>query len=141
MTQISTVKRKRRTYSAELKTYLVEQALMGDRSIASIAQGHGINPNLLQKWIRTARHEQNKTVLPQTLTHTPNHNIIEHEPTFLPVILQPELTHEHTTSITVSAQRLTGVQLQIPSQHRKPINLSIDQIDTHSLIELLRGLQ
>ena len=46
MAQTNTTKPKRRTYSKELKAYLVEQALTGKRSIASLAQGHGINPNL-----------------------------------------------------------------------------------------------
>lgn len=59
MAPISTTKPKRRTYSKELKAYLVEQATTGERSIASLAQGHGINPNLLQKWISATRDEYN----------------------------------------------------------------------------------
>ena len=43
MAQTHTTKPKRRTYSKELKVYLVEQALIGECSIASLAQGHGIN--------------------------------------------------------------------------------------------------
>ena len=58
MAQIHTTKPKHRTYSKELKAYLVEQALTGERSIANLAQRHGINPNLLQKWIRAARDEK-----------------------------------------------------------------------------------
>ena len=58
MAQIDITKPKRRTYSKELKAYLVEQALTGERSIARLAQGHGINPNLLQKWIKAARDEK-----------------------------------------------------------------------------------
>ena len=42
MAQTNTTKPKRRTYSKELKAYLVEQALTGKRSIANLAQGHGI---------------------------------------------------------------------------------------------------
>ena len=131
----------RRTYSTDLKAYLVEQALIGDRSIASIAQGHDINPNLLHKWIRATRDEQTKTVLPQALNHQSNPKIIEHETSFLPITLEPMLPHEQTTAITTSVATLKGIHLQIPSHTRIPISLSIEQIDTNSLIELLRGLQ
>ncbi|MGL5404855.1 MAG: transposase [Acinetobacter sp.] len=141
MAQISTTKTKRRTYSKELKNYLVEQALMGESSIASIAQGHGINPNLLHKWIRAARNEKTTLIAPQTSSSTPNHNIIEHQTSFLPVTLQPEPNQEQITPVTVSSPTLTGIQLQIPNDNKTPISLSIEQIDTYSLIELLRGLQ
>ena len=67
MAQIDITKPKRRTYSKELKAYLVEQALTGERSIARLAQGHCINPNLLQKWIRAAR---NVSIRPSHLFHT-----------------------------------------------------------------------
>ena len=141
MAQISTTNRKRRTYSKELKSYLVEQALKGESSIASIAQRNGINPNLLHKWIRADRDEQRKTVLPQILNHECSHNIIEHHPSFLPVTLEPEQNYEQSTAITASLSTLKGIQLQIPSQSKIPISVSIEQIDTCSLIELLRGLQ
>ena len=87
MAQIDITKPKRRTYSKELKAYLVEQALTGERSIARLAQGHGINPNLLQKWIKAARDE--KIAATQPLAN-PNFdiNLIEHEPVFLPITLQ-----------------------------------------------------
>ena len=40
-------KPKRRTYSAEFKEFLVQEAESSGRSIASIAREHGINQNLL----------------------------------------------------------------------------------------------
>lgn len=142
MAQIHTTKPKRRTYSKELKAYLVEQALTGERSIANLAQGHGINPNLLQKWIRAVRDEKIATTLTQSLaTSNLNTNLIEHEPAFLPVTLRPEAKHETTPQATALAQIITGIQLQIPSYNGMSIKLSIAQIDNHSLIELLRGLQ
>ena len=64
MAQTNTTKPKRRTYSKELKAYLVEQALTGKRSIANLAQGHGINPNLLQKWIKSVRDEKIVSIRP-----------------------------------------------------------------------------
>ncbi|MGP4713016.1 MULTISPECIES: transposase [unclassified Psychrobacter] len=41
-------KPKRRTYSAEFKELLVQEAEGSGRSIASIARDHGINQNLLR---------------------------------------------------------------------------------------------
>ena len=144
MAQTNTTKPKRRTYSKELKAYLVEQALTGKRSIASLAQGHGINPNLLQKWIKSVRDEKIAATLSQPLASSNiETNLIDHgsEPAFLPVILQHKTKHEITPQATAFAPTLTGIQLQIPKHNGTPITLSIAQIDTHSLIELLRGLQ
>ena len=144
MAQIDITKPKRRTYSKELKAYLVEQALTGERSIARLAQGHGINPNLLQKWIKAARDDKIATTISQplkSLTSNINHTLIEHERAFLPVTLQPEAKNEPTPQATALAQTITGVELQIPKHNGLPIKLSIDQIDKYSLIELLRGLQ
>ncbi len=144
MAQIDITKPKRRTYSKELKAYLVEQALTGERSIARLAQGHGINPNLLQKWIRAARDNKISTTISQplkSLTSNINHTLIEHEPAFLPVTLQHKAKHEPTPQATALAQTITGVELQIPKHNGLPIKLSIDQIEKYSLIELLRGLQ
>lgn len=143
MAQTNTTKPKRRTYSKELKAYLVEQALTGKRSIANLAQGHGINPNLLQKWIKSVRDEKIAATLSQPLASSNiETNLIDHgsEPAFLPVILQHKTKHEITPQATAFAPTLTGIQLQIPKHNGTPITLSIAQIDTHSLIELLRGL-
>ena len=144
MAQIDITKPKRRTYSKELKAYLVEQALTGERSIARLAQGHGINPNLLQKWIRAARDNKISTTISQplkSLTSNINHTLIEHEPAFLPVTLQHKAKHEPIPQTTAITPTITGIQLQISSHNGMSIKLSIAQIDNHSLIELLRGLQ
>ena len=142
MAQIDKTKSKRRTYSKELKAYLVEQALTGQRSIANLAQGHGINPNLLQKWIKATRDEKIAATLAQPLSNSNiETNLIEHEPAFLPVTLQHKAKHEPTPQATALAQTITGVELQIPKHNGLPIKLSIDQIEKYSLIELLRGLQ
>ena len=144
MAQIDITKPKRRTYSKELKAYLVEQALTGERSIARLAQGHCINPNLLQKWIRAARNNKISTTISQplkSLTSNINHTLIEHEPAFLPITLQHKTKHEPIPQTTAITPTITGIQLQISSHNGMSIKLSIAQIDNHSLIELLRGLQ
>ena len=52
-------KPKRRTYSAEFKELLVQEAESSGRSIASIARDHSINQNLLHNWKR--QHHRKKT--------------------------------------------------------------------------------
>ena len=142
MAQIDITKPKRRTYSKELKAYLVEQALTGQRSIANLAQGHGINPNLLQKWIKATRDEKIVATLAQPLSNSNiETNLIEHKPAFLPITLQHKAKHEPIPQTTAITPTITGIQLQISSHNGMSIKLSIDQIDNHSLIELLRGLQ
>lgn len=42
----------RRSYSRELKASIVSECLKGERSVASVALEHGINANLVHKWIR-----------------------------------------------------------------------------------------
>jgi len=56
MTQVSTVGRpKQREYSAEFKTSVLEQCRQSGASIAGVALGHGINPNMVHRWIREER--------------------------------------------------------------------------------------
>ena len=49
---MATNKPKRKTYSDEFKEFLVQEAEISGRSIASIARDNGINQNLLHNWKR-----------------------------------------------------------------------------------------
>ena len=124
-------KPKRRTYSAEFKELLVQEAEGSGRSIASIAREHGINQNLLHNWKR--QHQRKKTqtgILPGAINspHDPN-------PHFIPIHLEPEVTHLSSPSV------IQNIKLQIRAPGPGSISLTIAQIDTQSLIDLLRGLQ
>ncbi|MDH1242343.1 transposase, partial [Acinetobacter johnsonii] len=44
--------RKRRTYSTEFKNSIVQACRVPNTSIASVALQHGLNANLVCKWIR-----------------------------------------------------------------------------------------
>ena len=122
---------KRRTYSAEFKALLVKEATDSDRSIASIAREHGINQNLLHNWKRQYQraHAQADT-LPGAINspHDPN-------PPFIPIHLEPEVTYPGSASV------IQNIKLQITAATSGGISLNIAQIDTQSLIDLLRGLQ
>ena len=125
-------KPKRRTYSAEFKELLVQEAEGPGRSIASIARDHGINQNLLHNWKRQYQraHAQPDT-LPGAINspHDPN-------PHFIPIRLEPQ-----AINLSPSPSVIQNIKLQIRAQRSGPISLTIAQIDPQSLIDLLRGLQ
>lgn len=43
--------RLRRTYTPQFKADMVAQCLQGDVSLASLAVDHGMNPNVLHRWV------------------------------------------------------------------------------------------
>ena len=51
-TSIASLAKKRRTYSAEFKQQIVQACKAPDVSIASVALQHGLDTNLVSKWIR-----------------------------------------------------------------------------------------
>ena len=141
--KMATNKPKRKTYSDEFKEFLVQEAEVSGRSIASIARDNGINQNLLHNWKREQKAKQAQTdQIPALIDNDAYRNT----PTFIPVSIQPNPNHEQSNDhSTVNSSVLTGIELQIPthdnSHNAKPIKLTIAQIDNYSLIELLRGLQ
>ena len=136
---MATNKPKRKTYSDEFKEFLVQEAISSGRSIASIARDNGINQNLLHNWKREQKAKQAQTdQIPALIDNDAYRNT----PTFIPVSVQPESNPEQIIDQSTSRSSvLTGIELQIPTHNTMPIKLSIAQIDNHSLIELLRGLQ
>lgn len=135
-------KPKRKRYSDEFKAYLVQEAENTGSSIASIARDNGINQNLLHNW--KYQHKKAQIVSPAA------HCSTEQPPQFIPIILgqtepTPPNDAEPPSPPPFEQTNLTAIindiQLQIPTHNTMPIKLTIDQIDTHSLLELLRGLQ
>ncbi|WP_460427166.1 transposase [Azotobacter armeniacus] len=45
----------RRSYSTAFKAQVVQECGQPGASVASVALSHGINTNVVHKWIRTAR--------------------------------------------------------------------------------------
>ena len=78
MDQVSTVQRpRRREYSQEFKASVLAQCRQPGASLAGIALGHGINPNMVHRWIREERSRQELAELQKNAA------------VFLPVQLQP----------------------------------------------------
>lgn len=125
-------KPKRRTYSAEFKELLVQEAEGSGRSIASIARDHGINQNLLHNWKRQHHRKKTETgILPAAINSPADPN-----PCFIPIRLEPQ-----AINLSPSPSVIQNIKLQIRAQRSGPISLTIAQIDPQSLIDLLRGLQ
>ena len=124
-------KPKRRTYSAEFKELLVQEAEGSGRSIASIARDHSINQNLLHNWKRQHHRKKTQTGILSAAINSP----ADPNPCFIPIRLEPEVTHLRSPSV------IQNIKLQIRAPGPGSISLTIAQIDTQSLIDLLRGLQ
>ena len=80
--EAESLKRKRRTYSNDFKRELVQKCRHPHTSIASVALEHGINTNLLNRWVKQASLENgilnvkpisNFIAIP--LEHTPSRDI------------------------------------------------------------------
>jgi transposase len=52
MTPVAVVGRTRRLYSASFKAELIEQCRQAGVSSAAVAISHGMNPNVLRRWIK-----------------------------------------------------------------------------------------
>jgi len=59
MDRVSSVERpRRREYSGQFKAAVLEQCRQPGASVAGVALGHGINPNMVHRWMREERQRQ-----------------------------------------------------------------------------------
>ena len=111
----------RRIYSASHKRVIVEQCLQPGVSVAGIALAHGINANLVRKWIvkhrRAAAAAKCSSVAP---------------PALLPVTVQAEL--RRSTARTAAPRGLIVVEL-----HGARVEL-VGGVDAEALRTVLRVL-
>ncbi|MFT8277271.1 IS66-like element accessory protein TnpA [Kerstersia gyiorum] len=112
-------RRRRRRYTDEYKAELVAQSQQPHVSVAAIAQAHGINANLLRKWIR----EQDPAVASASRLDV---TMIRAAPDFIELkpaaMTDPSLAPMHASSvrgqITVELPSSKGpVRLHWPAEH------------------------
>lgn len=60
MSDTNVTEAKRRKYTEEFKTEAVRLLQESDKSIAEVARGLGINPNLLSRWRREEHHARDR---------------------------------------------------------------------------------
>ena len=97
-----TLKKPRRTFTAEFKHQLIQQCQQPDTSVAKVAMQHQINVNLLHKWIR-----QSRSMVPSlTISSIPQTD-------FLPVILHPTPVKQEAPPPPVPEKKATA-HIRIP---------------------------
>ncbi|HCA4906278.1 IS66-like element accessory protein TnpA [Acinetobacter baumannii] len=97
-----TLKKPRRTFTAEFKHQLIQQSQQPDTSVAKVAMQHQINANLLHKWIR-----QSRSMVPSlTISSIPQTD-------FLPVILHPTPVKQEAPPPPVPEKKATA-HIRIP---------------------------
>lgn len=97
-----TLKKPRRTFTAEFKHQLIQQCQQPDTSVAKVAMQHQINANLLHKWIR-----QSRSMVPSlTISSIPQID-------FLPVILHPTPVKQEAPPPPVPEKKATA-HIRIP---------------------------
>ena len=119
-TSIASLAKKRRTYSAEFKQQIVQACKAPDVSIASVALQHGLNTNLVSKWIRLidAKPGNDRSLLPN-------------KPAFIALSCSAPLDPISTGMLTV----------QITLPHSKAeIGLKWQVSEISALAELLKAL-
>lgn len=97
-----TLKKPRRTFTAEFKHQLIQQCQQPDTSVAKVTMQHQINANLLHKWIR-----QSRSMVPSlTISSIPQTD-------FLPVILHPTPVKQEAPPPPVPERKATA-HIRIP---------------------------
>lgn len=129
-----TLKKPRRTFTAEFKHQLIQQCQQPDTSVAKVAMQHQINANLLHKWIRQSRS------MPPALKSLPNP-----QTDFLPVIVHPTPVKQETSPPPVPEKKATA-HIRIPlheeqgSVRNQVIEIEWPVESAKELLPLLRGL-
>ena len=98
-----TVTRIRQKYSKEFKSEVVAQARQPHVSIASVALSHGLNANLLRRWIRDA--DPNYVKRGNSLSGSSGSVPMGHTPGFLPVSLPHPSSKADGQSIEIEVHK------------------------------------
>jgi len=129
-----TLKKPRRTFTAEFKHQLIQQSQQPDTSVAKVAMQHQINANLLHKWIR-----QSRSMVPSlTISSIPQTD-------FLPVILHPTPVKQEAPPPPVPEKKATA-HIRIPlhdeqgSVRNQMIEIEWPVESATELLLLLQGL-
>ena len=117
--------RSRRTYAPQFKQEIVAQCLVPGASVSAIALGHGINANVIRKWL--PRREPGAAAALATM---------------LPVTIEPVapvVTRKAPTQLTLGAARpaielsLAGATVRLPA--------GFDPAELRSIVQILAALR
>lgn len=139
----------RRSWSQEERQQIVEEALAPGVSVAAVARQHGLNANLVFKWIRRAREgwldrrraptKENAIAAPDVAT-----------PTFVPVKLLELSAADTPMSIPAGAvakparaerrTRRGAMEISLPNGVRVSVNADVDAEALRSVLSALGDL-
>ncbi len=120
-TSIASLAKKRRTYSAEFKQQIVQACKAPDVSIASVALQHGLNTNLVSKWIRLIDGKPGNDRSP-----------LPNKPAFIALSCSAPLDPTPTDMLTV--------QITLQPHSKVEIGLKWQVSEISALAELLKAL-
>ena len=103
----ATLKKPRRTFTAEFKHQLIQQCQQPDTSVAKVAMQHQVNANLLHKWIR-----QSRSMVPSLTTPSIP------QTDFLPVILHPTPVKQEASPPPVPEKKAVA-HIRIPLHQKQ----------------------
>lgn len=87
MHQASQGRRHRRQHSPQYKAELVQLCLAGGASLASIAIDHGLNPNLLRRWVQEHERLGLHALELEPQASSPNHHTADTAPAVWPAFV------------------------------------------------------
>ncbi|MEH3087891.1 MAG: transposase [Xylophilus ampelinus] len=101
--QQSSARRRRRLHSDEFKADAVASCMQPGMSMAAVAMAHGINANLLRRWVREAELRPPGGALAKAAVH--DVQAPESKPLFVPVSLPPPAAAVPVADIRIELQR------------------------------------
>lgn len=111
---------KRKRYTKEFKQKVIAASLQPGASVARVALEHGLNANMLRKWIRLAKH-----------------NTSDNTPGFVALPMSGRASVSHTSSGQPADPE--SIRMEIPYRHQS-INLSLPISQMDRCLALLREL-
>jgi transposase-like protein len=127
-----TLKKPRRTFTAEFKHQLIQQCQQPDTSVAKVAMQHQVNANLLHKWIRQSRSMSTALTPPSSL-----------QTDFLPIVLPSTPVKQDALPPPVPEKKAVA-HIRIPlHEERGSVRDQVIEIDwpVESATELLLLIQ
>ncbi|TXI97425.1 MAG: transposase [Aquabacterium sp.] len=106
--------RKRRTYSKQFKAEVAAQCLMPGASVSAVALSHGINANVIRKWL------------------PPGPAPMARAPVLLPVMIEPDAPPAQAAATLPIELGIHGATLRLPA------GFAVQ--DLRSILQVLRSL-
>ena len=109
----------RRVHGAEFKTKVLAECQQPGASVAAVALAHGLNVNLLRKWLVGRGIKRTGLAAPRTVTHKPVGVDISASLQFIPVEIAPA-----SVAAPAAASAAASEQTEPPVAHEIPIELT-----------------